>query len=168
MPLIWSRGSLGTTLSARHTFLGLTDAPKQYLHGSDSGRYYHQTYEFPSGSHPRFWKKKTGSNAPANQFTTPYFPSALTQMRTQRLPGWAGGPSFYIPSRKTYAPTSTHSPYLSTVKQELSHFSSGFLGDVPRSPTRTPARTPARSPSHGTPRIPAGGSPTQSALARAM
>lgn len=141
MPLTWSRGCSIGAIGARHTFVALIPyKPSQSRYGSpDNGKSNSRLSEAESrgglkyDSHERRFVK------------SPHKPE-LTETRTQRLPGWAGGQSFYAPSLKVYGPVLMQSPYLSSVKVILPVKSSGLIGEFPRSRNQSPCLSPPRSP----------------------
>ena len=152
MPLTWSRGSTAGAISARHTFLALI--PPRYHTNSSVGRSGSTksgTAGFDSIS-PSHSTRRFNTCGNSKFVFSPYM-SIMTETKVQRRPGWAGGPSFYVPAKKTYGRTLMQSPYLSTVQTVLPVRSSGFLGDFPRTPIRSPIRSP-RSNSGSPPRSP--------------
>ena len=141
MPLTWSKGCAIGAIGARRSFLALKPFPTDIICGN-AGKTKQRSPE-PSMRHSIPPLKFLSS---ARRFVRSPFSPNFAETRAQRLPGWAGGQSYYVHSLKVYGPELQQSPYLSTVKPILPVRSSGFVGDFPRSPNRSPRSSPPRSP----------------------
>ena len=145
MPLTWSRGCTAVAMGARHVFVAVGSSKylsKGTIRRIGATRKY-EVFAFDSIS-PTDSKRKFNS-CDSSRNLSPYF-SNMTETKLKRLPGWAGGLPYYAPSRKTHGRKLVQSPYLSTVEAPLPLRSSGFLGEFPRTPSRSPRSVPCSPP----------------------